>query len=136
MSHDFLQSIGSETHSLRNIFWIYWSSPSELDIGSWCHPPHPTTPPTHPQTFQAGSLKQPILLFNYSAYLKCHGIWLVANVLCTSNIFRYAGAVRNFPNIVLYESDETFNAIWLFNKSTMKNKEFLTQCGITFEVVQ
>ena len=26
----------------------YWSSPSELDIGSWCsHPRHPTPPPTN-----------------------------------------------------------------------------------------
>ena len=48
----------------------FWSSPSELDIGSWCqpstHPPNSTHPPHsthHPQTFQAGSLKQPILYF-------------------------------------------------------------------------
>ena len=37
----------------------YWSSPSKLDIGSWCQPP--TTPP--PTSFQAGSLKQPILFY-------------------------------------------------------------------------
>ena len=54
---------------------FYWSSPSELDIGSWCQPPHPTT---HQQTSvrvessrarQAGSLKQPIL---FSILLLCN----------------------------------------------------------------
>ena len=36
-------------------YFIYWSSPSELDIGSWCQPPHHHH---DPKTFQAGSLKQ------------------------------------------------------------------------------
>ena len=27
--------------------YIYWSSPSELDIGSWCQPPTPPPPTTH-----------------------------------------------------------------------------------------
>ena len=37
----------------------FWSSPSELDIGSWCQSPY-----LH-KLFQAGSLNQPILLHKF-----------------------------------------------------------------------
>ena len=70
------------------------------------------------------------------ACLKFHDMWIVSNDLCTYDIFRYSGPLWTITNIVLYESDEKFAEIWLFNKNTLKKEKKWTQCGITFEDVQ